>query len=249
MANVTDTSRFLQAVFPDHASRAIFAHSVAPRGMTHTRMVARLSGSRDCYWSVAAFPDDGSETRTMARALEVRALVIDDVGTKVAEGAVLLALGSPTATVETSSGNFQWTYRLAKPVPVSDWAGFFAGVEALVGQRLEGRDAVHLFRLPMGVNTKQGRGGFAVRLTRLNSGIELSGKINSASSSSGAGPGPSSGLVPRIRDIKNLVALIPNPDVDYDAWIARAHQVKALALDEAEGEAAFDAWSSASALT
>ena len=39
------------------------------------------------------------------------------------------------------------------------------------------------------------------------------------------------------------MALIPNPDVDYDAWIARAHQVKALALDEAEGEAAFDEWS------
>jgi P4 family phage/plasmid primase-like protien len=57
-----------------------------------------------------------------------------------------------------------------------------------------------------------------------------------------AGGGPSS-PEPRIRHIGKLLALIPNNDVDYDAWIARAHQVKALALDETDGAEAFDAWS------
>jgi P4 family phage/plasmid primase-like protien len=262
MPTYTEAEQFLKAVFADWEGRAVFAHSVSPRGMTHFRDIAPLDVMRDCYWSVAAFPDDGSAHRTTARASGVRALVIDDVGTKVAPGAVLLALGSPTAAVETSAGNYQWAYRLAKPVAVGDWAGFFAGVEVLVGQKLEGRDAVHLFRLPMGLNTKKGRGRFAVRLAELNALTELdpAGVLHrcvvaaGAPGASSSGPGPSSsssssssGPEPRIRDIKNFMKLIPNPDVDYDAWIARAHQVKALALDEASGEEAFDLWSRKSA--
>jgi putative DNA primase/helicase len=39
------------------------------------------------------------------------------------------------------------------------------------------------------------------------------------------------------------MALIPNDDLPYDEWIARAHQCKALALDEGDAEEAFDAWS------
>ena len=240
MPNTTDTSRFLQAIFPDHATRAIFAHSTRPTGMYHVRDLASLDGTRDCYWSVAGFPDDNLTKRVLDRALDVRALVIDDVGTKVPAAIVELALGRPTAIVESSLGNYQWTYRLQGPVPVDAWAGFFAGVEKLVGQRLDGRDAVHLFRLPMGVNSKN---GFAVRLASLEPQNELvTGDINSASQSSrsGSGPGPSE---PRIKNIRGILDLIPNPDVDYDAWIARAHQVKALALDEADGEEAFDEWS------
>ena len=240
MPNTTDTLRFLQAIFPDHATRAIFAHSTRPTGMYHARDLASLDGTRDCYWSVAGFPDDTSTKRVLDRALDVRALVIDDVGTKVAVGIVEQALGRPTAIVESSPGNFQWTYRLQGPVPVDAWAGFFAGVEALIGQRLDGRDAVHLFRLPMGTNSKN---GFAVRLASLDPQNELAaGDINSASQSSrsSSGPGPSE---PRIKNIRGILDLIPNPDVDYDAWIARAHQVKALALDEADGEEAFDEWS------
>lgn len=242
MPTYTDTERFLQAVFPDWGTHGIFAHSTAT-GMAHFRKLSRLDGTRDCYWSVASFPGlDGSAKRTTDRALEVRALVIDDVCTKVHMGDVRRALGPPTAVVETSAGNFQWTYRLSEPVPVADWGGFFAGVEALIGQKLEGRDAVHLFRLPMGVNTKPGRGGFAVRLAELDpSSVVLIQGINTTAGAGSSGPvGPE----PRIKNIRKFMDLIPNDlGVSRDAWISRAHQIKALALDEAEGEAAFDEWS------
>ena len=59
-----------------------------------------------------------------------------------------------------------------------------------------------------------------------------------------AGPSGISGPEPRIRDIRKLVRLIPNdPSVGRDAWVTRAFQIKALALDEAEGGAAYDEWS------
>jgi P4 family phage/plasmid primase-like protien len=240
-ATYTDVEQFLQAVFPDWAVHGIFANSTDPKGMAHRRDPAGLDGARDCYWSVAAF-DGAHVTRTNAKALEVRALVIDDVGTKVASQAVQAALGNPTAVVETSAWNYQWTYRLPTPVPVAGWANFFAGIEAAVGQKLEGRDAVHLFRLPMGVNTKKDRGRFAVRLVSV-SPTNLNSSLSPPNSTVTSGPGPSSGPEPRIRNIKKFMALIPNPDEPYDEWIARAHQVKALALDEAEGADAFDAWS------
>jgi putative DNA primase/helicase len=242
MPNITDTARFLQAVFPDHATRGIFAQSVAGGGMVHFRRVTSLSGTRDCYWSIAEFPDDGSNKRTKAHATAVRALVVDDVGTKVAEAAVMLALGPPTAIIETSERNFQWTYRLSKPVPVTDWLWFFSEVERLVGQKLEGRDAVHVFRLPQGVNNKPDRELFKPRLVEVHPEVELEADHQKILHQASPGPGPST-PEPRIRDIGRLLDLIPNPDVDYDAWIARAHQVKALALDEEDGEGAFHLWS------
>ena len=91
-----------------------------------------------------------------------------------------------------SSGPIVWA-----PVPVDQWAAFFAEVERLVGGRLEGRDAVHLFRLPMGVNTKPGRGGFAVRLVEITTSVlNIISPPNSPLSS---GLGPSSGPEPGSR--------------------------------------------------
>ena len=170
MPTYTDVQKFLQAVFgADYGTHAILANL---NPAVHVRSVDKLDPLRDCYWGIAAFAPGHTE-RTKARALEVRALVIDDVGTKVQLVAIRAILGSPTAVVLTSARNYQYVYRLSAPVPVDQWPGFFAGVEALVGQRLEGRDAVHLFRLPMGVNTKPGRGKHAVKLTVLAGGKEL----------------------------------------------------------------------------
>jgi hypothetical protein len=211
--------------------------------MAHVRNITELDEGRDCYWSIAAFPDDGNTTRTLARATEVRALVVDDVGSKVAEGAVRLALGDPTAIVETSLGNFQWSYRLTAPVPVAAWGGLFAEIERLVGMPLEGRDAVHLFRLPCGVNSKPGKARFQVRLAQLNYGIELSGIVAGEISSEACG-GPVGGHSPRVRDMLSLARLLPNAaEVSRQQWVERAHQFKALALDEAQGRAAFELWS------
>jgi len=240
MTNHTDTEKFLQVVFPDWATHAIFANLNPP---SHTRDFRQLDPGRDCYWSIAAFPPE-AVTNLVGKARGVRALVVDDIGTKVDGNRVLLALGHPTAIVETSAGNFQWTYRLSEEIPVDRWAGFFAGIEKLVGQKLEGRDAVHLFRLPMGINTKEGRNSFGVRLSELNpKSVYEVDYINTPAAPAGAGPSGPSGPEPRIRNIRKFVALIPNDDFPYDDWISRAHQVKALALDEAEGEAAFDEWS------
>jgi predicted P-loop ATPase len=243
MPTNNETEQFLQALFPDHAKHAIFAHSKPGGGMAHTRDVNALDATRDCYWCIAAFPDDGKTTRSLTRAIEVRALVIDDVGTKVPEAAVERALGRPTAAVETSAGNFQWAYRLSEPVAVKAWPAFFAEIERRIGVKLEGRDAVHLFRLPMGVNTKPTRDKFDVHQEGPSATGELPSNIivgNSAGNSP-TRPGPSG---PRVKNIRNLMASIPNDiSVDREAWVRRAHQVKALAIDEAEGWEAFDAWS------
>ena len=90
MPNHTDALKFLQAVFgDDHGTAAILANL---HPAVHVRAVAGLDVGRDCYWSVAAFAG-GHLSRTNAMALEVRALVVDDVGTKVTEDAVRLGLG------------------------------------------------------------------------------------------------------------------------------------------------------------
>ena len=247
MPNHTDTSRFLQAVFPDHAAHGIFAGSASPpKGMTHTRVGGWLDPNRDCYWSIAAFPIDGNAVRTNARALEVRCLVVDDVGTKVAAVAVEMALGSPTAIVETSAGNYQWTYRLSQGVAVDQWGAFFAEVERRVGQKLEGRDAVHLFRLPMGVNTKEGRGGFAVRLVEITTSIFQVGQIlldSLPGFRAGAGPGPSGGDK-SLEELRVTMGYIPNtPDIDRDVWIEIGHGLKALCEYDLDGFTVFDEWS------
>ena len=245
MPNHTDTSRFLQAVFPDHAAHGIFAHSVPPpKGMTHTRVGGWLDPNRDCYWSIAAFPDDGNATRTNARALEVRCLVVDDVGTKVAAVAVEMALGAPTAIVETSAGNYQWTYRLSHGVAVADWGGFFAEVERRVGQKLEGRDAVHLFRLPLGVNTKEGRGGIHVRLVEVTTrNVQVGQSLSQPSGlPAGAGPGPSGDK--SLEELRVTMGYIPNtPDIDRDVWIEIGHGLKALCEYDLDGFTVFDEWS------
>ena len=154
------TEQFLQAVFgEDYITHAIVAdydrYALPEPIMRHFRTIDKLDPQLDCYWSIAAFPPD-AKRNLKTLALEVRALVIDDVGTKVSEAAVERTLGRPTASVITSPGNYQWAYRLSKPVNKNQWGAFFDAVEAKVGEKFDRatRDPVHLFRLPMGFNTK-----------------------------------------------------------------------------------------------
>lgn len=251
MNTIIDIEKFLQAVFPGWEKHAMFAHSKAGGGMAHTRDWRHLDVTRDCYWCIAAFPDDGKTTRSLARALDVRALVIDDVGTKVPAANVELALGKPTAEVITSEGNSQWTYRLSKPVAAKDWPAFFAGVEQLVGVPLEGRDAVHLFRLPMGFNTKPTRDGFEVQQetgcpeVELDTGASLLGSRLAESSSSLREKLRSTGAGHLgIEALRALMAMVPNTgDIDREAWVGIGHGLKALCADDVEGFGVFDAWS------
>lgn len=233
--------QFLQAVFADYACHGIFANLNPP---AHTRQLKELDRSRDCYWSIAAFPP-GALTNRKEDALEVRALVIDDVGTKVPAGVVELALGKPTAIVETSAGNFQWSYRLSRPIVKHNWDSFFSGAEALIGhnKKLDAPAAQTLMRLPMGVNSKPGKDGFAVRLVALNPEIEIDPAtipqdVQRVTKAAGRG---ACGTLKR-EALEQLMALIPN-DLERDGWIEVGHGLKALCADDEDGFEVFDAWS------
>ena len=243
MHNHSDTERFLQVVFPDYGTHAIFANL---NPAVHTRKVTDLDAGRDCYWSIASFPDDGSAERIKARALEVRALVIDDVGTKVAEEAVRLGLGNPTAIVETSAGNYQWTYRLEAASPGRCLEGLLCRGRAAGRPRSStGKDAVHLFRLPMGVNTKN---GFAPRLVSLNPREMFHGKFTGPVS--GPGPGPSVGSGGGGSDVKLgldelrvFMGWIPNTFGHRQEWMDVIHDIKALCEDDEDGFTVMEEWS------
>jgi hypothetical protein len=104
---------------------------------------------------------------------------------------------------------------------------------------------VHLFRLPMGVNTKKGRGMFAVRLVQITTRVLQTARITSGTSGPPAsGPGPlSPGGDATLEELFDLMDLIPNTFDDRDTWIEIGHGLKALCADDDEGFAVFDTWS------
>lgn len=149
MSAYTDVEQFLQVVFgSDWREKCFLCNSDDWRRKT----LEGLDPEIDCYWCVGAIP--WGKPRKNSSVEDIRALVFDDVGTKVPEAKVDGTFGRPTASVLTSPGNQQWTYRLSKPLAPDQWRGFFGRVEAKLQHKLDGKDAVHLFRLPMGVNTK-----------------------------------------------------------------------------------------------
>lgn len=249
MTNHTDALRFLQVIFPDHGTHAVFANL---NPAVHTRDFNSLDPARDCYWSIAAFPP-GVNSNRKEDALEVRALVIDDVGSKgPSAGAVQLALGRPTTIVLTSPGNFQWGYRLTRPVAIAAWDGFFDGVEDLIGhsRALEAPAAQTLMRLPMGVNTKPKNNRFPVQLVELNPEISLDPDtipLRARAPNTGAPKAAPRDPTERVSDIRGLMKLLPN-DVEYDEWIATGERILALALDGEAGREAFHEWSSRTTL-
>jgi hypothetical protein len=129
------------------------------------------------YSTVASFrrAGDGSfrrRTETFAAGL---ALMVDDVGTKIPLEAMLdehgAALLTPTATVETSPGNFQWWYFLDKP---ERDAGRFDGViRAFISGKLLGNDpgmsgVTRVGRIPGFVNGKARHEGWVCKLHELH---------------------------------------------------------------------------------
>jgi putative DNA primase/helicase len=244
----SDTARFLQAIFPDYEKHAIFAseHNDIAESWKQFRKLESLDLTCDCYLSHAAYPNDGKTTRR-GRAIEARALVIDDVGTKVPAADVLRVLGPVTCEVLTSEGNAQWWYRLKQPVPRCDWKGFFLEVERLVGCALDGEEIGHVFRLPMGVNTKPVRSGFKPRLGRSNPEVRLdAAEILLFAPAGPAGVQVSKGHAEPVPDIVAFARILPNPEEawnDRHAWVCRAHQFKARAPDEVAAWEAFKLWS------
>ena len=246
-----DVHKLLQVISPDHDKYAIFANAKYDPATKklgtwrHFRDVRQLDDTRDCFLSAASFPDDGIAERTGVRVVEVHALVIDDVGSEQVPAAdVLKGLGPPTFEVLTSANSAHWWYRLKQPVPAAEWPDFFEEIERRVGHDLDGAEAHHVFRLPMGVNTKPKRSGFKPCFGQVNPGITLDAaaimlfappKPARASSRGGGG---------WLRDIEEVARLVPNPDsLLRKAWVDNAYRFRALAVDSDAAWRAFELWS------
>jgi hypothetical protein len=92
--------------------------------------------------------------RTGENVAAVHALIIDDVGTKVAMD-VAQRWSRPSAIIETSPGNAQWWYALATPITDLDLAKRI--LTAMRGQKVTDPGATVLTqyaRLPVGTNSK-----------------------------------------------------------------------------------------------
>jgi hypothetical protein len=240
MTTYTEAERFLQEVFGDDWAEKCFL-CMAPDYGVRVRL-EDLDPARDCYWCVGAIPQ--GKARRNENVEDVRTLVIDDVGEKLMDIAVEAALGAPTRSVLTSADNSQWSYRLSAPVPAAEWRGFFTGVEAALKADLDGSDAVHLFRVPMGRNTKKkpDRKNYVVGPGERNPGNRLSvGTIVSGPVSVSSGPGPQGSM--SLDELRSWMKLIPNTFDDRDTWIEIGHGLKALCADDEDGFTVFDEWS------
>lgn len=123
------------------------------------------------YTTVSSFlrAGDGSFRRRTETFGAGRALMVDDVGTKVPRSVVEHA--PPTAIVETSPGNEQWWYVLSEPE--RDMGRFDAVIRAFISGKLLGADpgmsgVTRVGRLPGFVNGKKVNAGFVTRMKKLD---------------------------------------------------------------------------------
>ena len=118
----------------------------------------------------------------------------------------------------------------------------------------DGMDAVHIFRLPQGTNTKPGRNNWSVGLNGLPdpgpSGpvFHPRGLLDDWSRSAQFKNLPQSPKTApetsKVPDIRAMVALIPNYiGTSRDEWIRMCHQIAALCETEEAGRAAWEDYS------
>jgi hypothetical protein len=129
-----------------------------------------LGASWNGYVTVAAFgrAGDGSFRRRAETFAAGRALMVDDVGTKV--DPALVRGVPPSVRIETSPGNEQWWYLLREPE--RDAARFDGVIRAFISSRLLGADpgmsgVARVGRLPNFYNCKPAYGGWRVELREL----------------------------------------------------------------------------------
>lgn len=142
-----------------------------PRAWRPGRELAEFITPRaNAYMTVSSFvrSADGTFRRRAEGFAAGRALMVDDVGTKVPPERV--AALPPSAIVETSSGNFQWWYFLSKPE--ADRFRFDGLIRAFIEGKLLGHDpgmssVTRVGRLPGFVNGKAKHNGFRTRLVEL----------------------------------------------------------------------------------
>jgi hypothetical protein len=121
-----------------------------------------LPPTRNNYVAISSFcpsEADGRYRRRKDQFGAVHAIMVDDVGTKLAlDSLPNTAQLAPSMVVETSPGNFQVTYFLARPVEDQEYAE--SAVRQMI-ERLTGGGAdpgmsgvTRVLRLPVGVNGK-----------------------------------------------------------------------------------------------
>lgn len=133
-----------------------------------------LGARWNAYVTVASFgrAADGTFRRRGETFAAGRALMVDDVGTKV--DPAIVSILPPTARVETSPGNEQWWYMLDEPC--RDAARFDGVIRAFIAGKLLGSDpgmsgVTRVGRIPGYFNCKEKYApGFRVKL------LELSGQ-------------------------------------------------------------------------
>jgi len=127
------------------------------------------------YISVASLKPD-AKTRNDDTFARAHMWVADDVGTKIAADVVEAAFGRPNAIIETSAGNQQWHYWLARPIDSFVlWTMLrtaFKENETLAGAA-DGNGAGAYYRLPNGAafkNKEPSKAGFVTRLVSFEPG-------------------------------------------------------------------------------
>jgi hypothetical protein len=132
----------------------------------------RLPFSAQCnvYVTVSSFrrAADNTFRRRNETFAAGRALMVDDVGTKV--DLVVVRGVPPSAIVETSAGNFQWWYFLAEPE--RDAARFDGVIRAFIAGKLLGADpgmsgVTRVGRVPGFLNGKPKHRGWRCELREL----------------------------------------------------------------------------------
>lgn len=147
-----------------------------------TRAKIESNPDQDLYYSIGCFPPGNVTPRHKTRVQSVAGLVLDDVGTKGA-GDLLDELNSWDAVgakIETSEGNFHWVMKYQQRLKSErELALHVLSVNALaelgVADRLS--DVTRYMRLPAGVNSKPGRGGFRVRVTSFQPDFRCSQRV------------------------------------------------------------------------
>lgn len=130
-----------------------------------------LGAQWNAYTTVASFrrAGDGSFRRRTETFAAGRALMVDDVGTKV-DPAVVSGV-PPSARIETSPGNEQWWYVLGEPE--RNVGRFDAVIRAFISGKLLGADpgmsgVTRVGRIPGYMNCKPSYGGWRVELRELS---------------------------------------------------------------------------------
>ena len=86
---------------------------------------------------------------------ELPVFMLDDIGTRTQPEDLPPLLQKPTTIVESSTGNFQYTYRLSKPfTDIDDARDFITNLYSMGSWDGGGSVAAKFIRLPCGINGK-----------------------------------------------------------------------------------------------